>query len=305
VAVDAIDADGDGLAEIYATAFHPRLAKPRSFVAQWSPRDEALHIRSENLPFYFRVASTGAGEAVLLGQGPGSKGFFGEGPAPMAWDQASSEASEAGSEEGSAENTTADYRLGEPLPLPSQIHIYAFVKGSFLPGSDATVVTLTRRQKMRIYQPTGQSRWTSEESFGSSSVYLDESQTPKNRAKQIQQIGEETIKRVYLPPRMLLADIEGDGSNELLVVHNKDASGGLLRRSRLLTSGRVDCLAWQPLGPVAKWETPKVTGHIADLALDDTDGNGRRELIYLVVEGGTDLLEKGQSYLVVHDLAPF
>jgi hypothetical protein len=194
--------------------------------------------------------------------------------------------------------------MGTPLSLPPEAHIYAFVKGDFIPGGDATIVTLTRRQKLRIYHPPGQSRWTSEERFGGGSIYLDEGQTRQNRAKQIKQVGEESIQRLYLPPRMLLADLDGDGNNELLVVHNKDAGGGLLRRARLLTSGRIDCLTWQPLGPVTKWQTPKVSGHIADLAFDDTNNDGGRELIYLVVEGGSDVLEHRQSYLVVHDLAP-
>lgn len=293
VAIDAADVDADGRAEIYVTAFHPRLGKPRSFVAQWSPSDKGFRIRSENLPFYFRVASTGAGKTVLMGQGPGSDDFFGQGPAPIQWAEASGEASKGG------------YKMGVPLPLPIEAHIYAFVRGAFLPGDGATIVTLSHRQKMRIYQSPDQSRWTSEESFGGGSIYLDESQTFQNRAKQIKQVGEETIRRLYLSPRMLLADLDGDGSNELLVVHNKDAAGGLFRRTRLLTSGRIDCLAWQPLGPITKWETPKVSGYISDLALDDTNGDSQRELIYLVVEGGTDVIGSRQCYLVVHDLTGF
>lgn len=286
VAVDAGDINANGQAEIFVSAFHTRLGQPRSFVVEWNSSEERFELTFENLPTYFRIMDIPQEGERLVGQPMGSNGFFGKRPALMRWDNA--------------------YMATTPLGLPAKVHIYDFMLGPFAPGGTGdTIVALTQRKKIQIYQAPDTLRWTSEEGYGGSSVYLDDGETASNQTKQLKQIAEETLKRVYLHPRMLLKDLDNDGHQDLLVVRNKDATGGLFRRARLFTSGRIACLSWQPLGPVAKWETPKVSGHITDMALDDSDGNGQSELLYVVVDNQAKQIGSQQSYLVSHNLAAF
>lgn len=283
VAVDAGDIDGNGRAEIFVTAFHTRLGQPRSFVVEWEDSKGLFGLKFENLPTYFRIISAPLVGERLLGQPKGLNGFFGGRPTFMRWDKG--------------------YQMGTPVDLPPKVQIYDFVRGPFLSSNDRdTVIALTRRKEIKIYQGPDQVAWASEESYGGSSVHLDDALTPQNQAKQLKQVGEETLKRVYLHPRMILKDLDKDGIEELLVVRNKDASGGLFRRVRLFTSGRIACLDWQPLGVAVKWETPKISGHITDMAIGDTDGDGQNELVYVVIDREQKKVNSQQSYIVSHDL---
>lgn len=282
IAVDASDINANGRAEIFVSAFHPRLGEPRSFVVEWLAADEKFEVSFENLPTYFRVAELASAGSRLVGQSKGYNDFFGGRPAILQWDEG--------------------YKIDKPIALPSQIQIYDFALGSFLPGQSDTIISLNRRKALEIYRNDKERQWVSEVTYGGSSVYLDNGQTPQNQAKQLKQVGEETLKRTYLNPRMLMKDLDKDGVNELLVVSNKDASGGLFRRTRLLTSGRIVCLNWQPLGPAVKWETPKVSGHITDMALDDTNGDGQKELVYVVIDREAKGFSNRRSYIVAHGL---
>jgi hypothetical protein len=283
VAVDAGDINANGRTEIFVSAFHTRLGQPRSFVVEWNSSEERFVSTFENLPTYFRITDIPQEGLRLVGQPMGLNGFFGKRPALMQWEN--------------------EYLATTPLELPPKVQIYDFMLGPFAPGGPGdTIIAFTQRKKLQIYQALDTLRWTSEEGYGGSSVYLDDGQTAPNQAKQLKQIGEETLKRVYLHPRMLLKDLDNDGIQDLVVVRNKDAAGGLFRRARLFTSGRIACLNWQPLGPVAKWQTPKISGHITDMALDDSDGNGQSELLYVVVDRQTKQIGSQQSYLVSHNL---
>jgi hypothetical protein len=283
VAVDAGDINANGRAEIFVSAFHTRLGQPRSFVVEWNSSEERFVSTFENLPTYFRITDIPQEGLRLVGQPKGLNSFFGKRPALMQWEN--------------------EYLATTPLELPPKVQIYDFMLGPFAPGGAGdTIIAFTQRKKLQVYQAPDTLRWTSEEGYGGSSVYLDDGQTAPNQAKQLKQIGEETLKRVYLHPRMLLKDLDNDGIQDLLVVRNKDAAGGLFRRARLFTSGRIACLNWQPLGPVAKWQTPKISGHITDMALDDSDGNGQSELLYVVVDRQAKQMGSQQSYLVSHNL---
>lgn len=283
VAVDAGDINGNGWAELFVTAFHTRLGQPRSFIVEWDERNDQFDLTFENLPTYFRILSIPSMGERLLGQPKGRGGFFGGRPTLMRWDN--------------------EYLMDTPVDLPPKVQIYDFILGPFLSGDDpGNVIALSQRKRIKVYQAPHQVTWASEESYGGSSVYLDDGLTPENQAKQLKQVGEETLKRVYLHPRMILKDVDKDGIQELLVVRNKDASGGLFRRTRLFSSGRIACLDWQPLGAVAEWETPKVSGHITDMTIADTDEDGQNELVYVVVDREQKKINSQQSYIVSHEL---
>ena len=56
---------------------------------------------------------------------------------------------------------------------------------------------------------------------------------------------------------------------------------------------------WENNGLVKQWETQMIDGYIADLALTDLDGDGRKELLAAVVEkAGGALFSKPKSYFI-------
>ncbi|MEJ2641374.1 MAG: hypothetical protein P8010_17545 [Desulfosarcinaceae bacterium] len=284
IAVDAADINRNGIPEIFVSAFHVRQGNPHSFVMEWDENQNRYTRRFDGLPTYFRVTELPDQGQRLVGQKKGMDSFFGGQPSELVWHD-------------------GQYRDGSPLPLPSDVNLYEFVLGTFLPDGTRTIAALTPGKKLSLYNNPKDRFWSGDISYGGSSVYLDDSQTLENRSKQLKQIGEETLKRYYLHPRMLMTDLDGDGIQELLIVQNHDAAKGIFRRSRILNRGHVVCLQWKPLGPVTKWETPQVSGHITDMALVDTRGDGPRELIYAVVERETKGLDTHRSYLVTHTLA--
>ncbi|MDJ0783029.1 MAG: VCBS repeat-containing protein [Desulfosarcinaceae bacterium] len=281
ISVDAADLNGNGWAEIFVTAIHPRLGQLRSFVVEWNGQRYATI--ASDLNRYFRVIGPPAGTPTLISQEMGLKRLFGAAPQIATWRE-------------------GGYPPGAPIELPPKATLYDFISGAIDAAEADSIVILTRHNRLMVYRSPQEPRWTSEETYGGSSVYLDEADYRNNQERQQKGIAEERLQRIYIHPRMVMTDLDEDGQTGLLVVKNTDAAGGLFRRSRLLTSGQVVCLQWQQFGLVPKWHTPKVSGHINDIALADLSGDGRQELIYAVVDRHKKGLDGIRSYLVVQAL---
>lgn len=268
-AVDVADVNHNGKAEVFVTCVD-RTAGVRSLVLEWN--QGAFQTVVEESDWYFRVVSMD-GSKRLVGQKGGYSDLFSGGVYSLGWD-------------GSG------YEKREAVALPGEVDLFSFVKGDLLGAGSGQTLWLDGAGKLTLERATGQTEWSSASSFGSTPLFLGEKgdQDPEDQ------------ERHYINSRMAVADLDQDGRNEAVVVHNRDLSRGFLNRFRKFTAGSIKCLAWNPSGMNTVWETAQVNGCITDWALEDLDRDGRVELIYCIVLDKGTLLNKKQTVVVVEKL---
>ncbi len=268
-AVDVADVNHNGKAEIFVTSVD-RKSGVRSLVLEWN--QGAFQTVVEDSDWYFRVVDMD-GNKHLVGQQGGYSDLFSGRVYTLGWD-------------GSG------YEKTEAVVLPGDVDLFSFVKGDLLGAGSEQTLWLNDAGKLTLDRATGQNQWSSASSFGSTPLFLGE--------KDGQDL--EDQERHYINSRMAVADLDQDGRNEAIVVHNRDLSRGFLDRFRKFTAGSIKCLAWNPSGVSTVWETAQVSGCITDWALEDLDNDGRVELIYCIgLDKGT-LLNKKQTVVVVEKI---
>lgn len=279
--IDVADINANGKAEIYIT----RLNKQRrlvSSVLEWSGKGFSPIL--EKAGWYFRVIDVPGRGNVLMGQKrppvsssgggdfemPGANQLFLPGVFELTWQ---------------GEQLIA----GERQPLPRGMNIYGFNYGNVIKPDQPMIVAMNEERRLRILNAAGKKQWTGAGRFGGSPVYIEyPAADDQNKTE-----------RLYLLQRVLVADLDNDGTPEVVVTKNKDVSRDLFTRFRSYTSGQVICLSWETVTMKTRWETEAISGHVADIALADIDRDGRIDLIYTVVSGEEGMFKKAVSYVVI------
>ncbi len=268
-AVDVADVNQNQVAEIFVTSVD-RKANVSSFVIEWQQGAFQTLVKDSN--WYYRVVREN-GVKQLYGQEGGYSEPFSGKVFSLVWDG-------------------AGYGRETAVLLPPGVDVFSFVRGDFLGMGIDQTLWVDRGGIVNLSASNDKIEWTSPNSFGSTPFFLGE------RAGQ----DLDDQKRVYINSRMAVTDLDHNGQNEAILVHNRDQSRGFLGRFRNFNSGSLTGLAWTAAGMQTLWETEQVKGCIADWALEDLDNDGRPELIYCINLGGGTLLTKKRSNVVVEKL---
>ena len=103
--------------------------------------------------------------------------------------------------------------------------------------------------------------------------------------------------------RLLVADTNGDGQQEVLAVQNRDMMGLVLTQQRKFTSTQIETFLWDGIGLRSIWKTRKMDGFIRDLTFGDFDNDGTDELIAaLIIKSGDMMLTKAKSALIAYEI---
>lgn len=144
-------------------------------------------------------------------------------------------------------------------------------------------------RRILIYDQAMELSWESEDIYGGGVNYLA-MKDPHDR---------DLTNRLYLEPRLVFMDLDGDGSDELITIQNKELTNHLFSKFKYFKKGRIvflkkGDLEWRPV-----FETENVTGYISDFSLTDSDNDGRPELIYAVVKKKKSLFSDNTGYIAV------
>jgi hypothetical protein len=277
IAVDAGDINGNGKAEIYVTRLdaHNKLA---SVVLEWN--GSTLQTIAGGQPWYFRVGNDPEKGPILMGQRRGTPSatdtgglyeptHFLPGVFELTW-------------------TGRGYQTGLRLPLPRETTLYRFARGDIFNDGKSRAIAYSPDDKLRITSPTGSPQWAGQETLGGNPMFLEAASSADTR----------TTDRTYLSQRLIPADLDGDGTMEVVTVHNRDAAKGFVERFRKYTRGRVIALRWNKVNMKEVWTGEEISGYISDFSLADLDGDGRLEAVYAMVTS-TGIMQTKSSNIVV------
>lgn len=273
VSVDVLDIDGDGRPEIIASAQDENNA-PASLILKF---DGGLTPLAQKLPWYLRVIGQSGGR-FLAGQ------------------KAATDASRVFSGRVQRLAWTGSGVAGQgPVGLPDHVNLFNFVLGPLGDGgSPMTAAIRFPSEHLFLYENKNRA-WESREEYGGTMVYL----APQN----YKEAGDR--KREFLPTRLLIADLDGDGRNELIAAKNDRGGVPFMNNQRGFTSGSIQAFKYANLALNPFFRTRVLPGPAVDFQLADFNNNGTLDLVAAVVtEQKSGLMQEGRSVIVAYELTP-
>jgi TolB-like protein len=275
--LDVIDVNEDDKAEIVITNTLNE-DELHSFILAYA--DGTFTYVAKNLNWYLRAkAIPGQGE-VLVAQRMGTDRDY-EGPVRLVqWEK-------------------DKIKIGKKVKLPKGVEwIYEFNAGQFTsPEAQEYLVKNEEYSGVKIVDERGKPQWKSEEKLGGSDNFIDR---PGVRATSKGAASLE-FRRIYLPPRMVVKDLDGDGIDDVAAVSNRFKGGGHIERTRPYDKGYVAGLVWDGLTLSQVWRTQDIPGYVADFQVKDVDNDGRNELVTASVSSYI-LKSDAKSILMVYEL---
>ena len=283
--VNAADLDGDGRAEIYISANDPQI--PGSMAVEWDGKQFAILFK--NARWYIRPMNIPSTGLVLLGQAAGSVPVT-EGIYVLAV------------KDGSLERQ-------ERLPLPGKVNLFNFAYADIDGDSKKEVVALDESFKLQVVRGASVS-WKSEERFCGTKRFVGGEPrmrpgTNPTRNEVVDGMGE-PYKETYIPSRILVADVDHDGAEDIILNMNPSTLTTVAPRMIQYTSGTLVGLKWNGLGLEEMWRTRKIDGYVVDYQVKSQvmkvkEGEEDELFIGVVLHSGTfETLTSDESTVVIY-----
>jgi TolB-like protein len=287
LAMDAADINGNGRDELFVSAVGQDY-RPASVVLEWSPVTGQLVPIQTNVAWFLRVVACAEHQQrVLLGQRGGRQTIFMGEIQELTW-------------------IDGGYAATARAGAPAGSNVFGIGFGDLMGNGQRQSVHVAAEDRLQL-TGGGAEQWSSSEPYGGSTTYLvapDAWEAATRLRRGADPLPQELY---YLPQRLIVADVNGDGKQDLLAVQNHDGFNRIFTRTRVFRQGRFSCLEWDQVGLTPRWRTRNFSGYISDFTWADIDNDGRRELAFVVVAGpGMPGLGGDHSNIVVwkHSEAP-
>ena len=270
LSVDVLDLTGDGKMEVIVSAINDNY-KASSTIFDFTGSE--LVPTATRIPWYLRVVG-----------GPG--GYF------MAGQKSGSDARSAYS--GSVRRmdfNSSKVSGGSSVGLPPFVNIFSFNIGRLGSGGIQMVAAIKfPSEHIFLFEGNNQA-WESREEYGGTMNYIQMNAETDGRYRE------------FLPARILISDIDGDGQNELILAKNDRGGVPFMSGQRGFTSGTMQAFKYSNLSLTPFFRTRTLPGPGVDYKLIDVDNNGIKDLVVAVVtQQGSGMLKEGRSVIVAYEL---
>ncbi len=165
-----------------------------------------------------------------------------------------------------------------PYPLPPGLNILGFGLWDVDKNGGLDVIEVGEDDRIRMFSGRGDEVYASSEKYGAP-VHKFMSQANE----------ESTGDPVHTPDlpirsRVLVADVDKDGVNEVLVIRNQYAAP--IAPGLGISGGQIVSLIWDGAGLYETWRSQKLNRGIVDFALDDADNDGSVDLVVAATDSG-------------------
>lgn len=264
IALDAVDLDGDGKAELYLSVVKDFKAESLAVALSGG----ILQVRQKNIPFLMHRLIMPDGEKLLLGQ-----------------------QLEGGSRIYSSsifrlENVGGRVTSSGRFQYPWRSTLFG-LQPFQLDESGLKFANLGTDQVLQVLLPNGDIVWESSQEFGGTTVGFDIVDNPGGASYATEQV---LIKpRIEPGPDGLLLVPQNDGKSFTSLLSNFGPS-------------RLVAMRWQDGRLQEEWKTTDQEGGMVDFRLADVDNDGVDELAIAVIDSTPGAMSKGQARVVVFEL---
>jgi TolB-like protein len=275
--LDVADINRNGYAEIIVTA----VAEDdlRSFILEFE--EGKFRKITEKSGWYFRALDHPKDGPTLMGQKMGSDGLYSGPIYKFIWKKNS-------------------FEKGPKMPFPKETKIFSLALGNIQSKEKLNLIMLEDSERLRMVAPDGKDVWSSRQKYGGTINFYD----TRKKFDMTYRFGASGAPawRVYIPGRIVIKDLDGDGLHEVVI--NKNISSGMrvFDRVRSFDSGEIYDLAWEENTLTTNWKTKEIEGYISDFQIKDVDNDGEEELVVAVIDLGGVTTRKGTSKILFYKL---
>ncbi len=272
------DCDGNGKAEIYISAADTKA--PNSMAVEWDGKAFAPIFKDAH--WYVRAMKVPGQGMILAGQkaavdAPVMPGIF------------------------RLEVQGGAVQEREKLAVPDGVNLFDFAIAD-LDGDGLTeVVAIDQNDRLRVLRPSGKLLWKSDDYYGGTTRYIGglEAMGIADRSVALGDLG-----RIYVPGRIVIADVNGDGVPDVIVNKNLSSSSRVFRNMKSYPSGEIHALTWNGIGLTELWRTRKIDGYITDYQLrPDKTGTAADLTVGVVLSSELgELLADQESTVLMYQL---
>jgi TolB-like protein len=272
--LDVADVNRNGIAEIIVTSVVGD--DLRSFILEFE--EGKFKTITEKAGWYFRVLEHPKEGPILMGQKMGSEGIF-TGPVyKFVWQKKS-------------------FERGPKIDFPKEQNIFGLALVDLRGEGKNDFILFGKRDCLTVLSQDGKELWRGSNDFGKTNIYYD---IKKRRESDYRPQGAPPM-RVYIPGRILIRDLDGDGKSEVIVSNNQ-ATMEMFERARSFEKGEIYSLYWDDGSLTTNWKTREIKGYINDFQIKDADNDGEEDLVVAVVEPGGMLDRKSTSNILFFKL---
>ncbi|MBF0530925.1 MAG: hypothetical protein HQK55_16990, partial [Deltaproteobacteria bacterium] len=277
LSLDVLDTNRSGKAKIFVS--NQRRDQASSLVLE--VRGKELVPIVQDSPWYFRVINTSAGPKLIGQRGGSGERFYG-GVYYMR---------EAGGQ----------FTPEQEISLPTGFNIFNFAILTAGAANKEYIVGVNDRETL-VVTPRGGGKeiWKSKDDFAQTMNYMEEAygNDPTGVVR-----GDTDPKWIFIPSRVLVADLIGDGRKECIVARNIKSGTSFLPRLRGFEKGSIYSLSLVDQMVRENWRSRDLPGFAADYQIKDYNNTGRPSLVVaVVVEYGTGLFD-ARSAIAAYELA--
>ncbi|UCD71749.1 MAG: VCBS repeat-containing protein [Syntrophobacterales bacterium] len=185
---------------------------------------------------------------------------------------------------------------GEKTRLPKGLSIFGLTTADINSDGTDEIIGLDESEHLKVIRKDGEvfeELWRSSDYYGGSDNSFEYwvNTSARNAV-------------VYVPCRVLTADLDRDGRVDVITCKNTFSLGRIIERVRSHKTGEMVNLSWDGMGLSESWSTRPVVGYIADYQIGDIDGDGLDEMLVGLVKKKDTLLislEGRKSVLLFYD----
>jgi hypothetical protein len=265
--LDCADINGNGRPELFVTAMHN--GKVVSWVIEF--KDGSYH-RIADIPGFLRVLTYPGKGAVLLGQAYDPAAFYSGQPRQYLWSEGT-------------------YVPGAEVQLPKGLGVYGWTFANLGEGKPL-LVALDDEDRLQVY--SGETPvWRSAEQYTIVDSYVERPATGA-AAVVSKQAESDKGNRLRLRGRVLAVDVNGDGSDEIIVPKNITGTfiGGF-------SGAELQGLAWTGARLDPLWSIKDIPGPVFDLRFTP-DPAGVRINALVRTKGG--LFTKDRQQVMIYSV---
>lgn len=265
--VEAADIDRDGKCEIVAVTY--RAGRARTDVLRCD--GSTIRFLARDVPFFVRVLESGPAGVVLGGQESSPATVFAGPVFRCEWER---------------RGDGIDIRKGTPFALPPDVNLFGVVP---LKGfGDSVFAALGVRGTIRLVDRRGAVAWEGVDAVGPSETFLE--------APLAGGIGESA--RVFLPGRLLAADLDGDGVDEIVALNNLAAAGAFFDGIRVFSDSEALCFTRDGDGLRLAWRSGLLGAAARDAFLESGGAGPPRGIAVASRDRGKVFARLGEWRLV-------
>lgn len=192
-----------------------------------------------------------------------------------------------------------DIVTGQTIGTPEFGNIYNMV---YLPdGLGYKYVVLDDFNRLKVYSQSMERLSSSDDAtYNSSGIGLETSDRQRGMGPGQT---DEKVNVYNVPIRMLTASLSTKGKYELLVNKDLSIAAQVFERFKYYSQGEIHSMVWDGVGMNLAWKTRRIKGQVCDIALEDLNNDGKKQLCVLIntFPGGMGFTKR-KTVVLAYDL---